>query len=248
MLPTGSAGGCWDRKNNPSGEMMTIKILLVDDHAILRQGLRALLESEPDFQVTGEASTGLEALKKVETLNPDVVILDLGIPDLNGLEVTRRIHEDHPQTKIVILSMHEKEAYIIESVKYGASAYILKGSEAWELTQAIRQAMLGKRYLSSTFDENVIDSYLKKTQTGQLEPFETLTSRERQIMFLAAEGLSNQDIAQKLTISPRTVEVHRARVMHKLNLQNHAELVRYAITRKLIPLDDESNPFMITKK
>jgi two-component system response regulator NreC len=216
---------------------MTISILLADDHTILRQGLAALLEAEPDFSILGEASTGLETLQKVFTLDPDVLVLDLALPDINGLEITRQVHSSNPRTCIVILSMHAKEAYVFEAFNNGASAYVLKGSDARELIQAIRRAKQGVRYLSPPLNEQSLEAYIAQTRGQEFDPFETLTNRERQILHLAAGGCSNNEIARRLTISPRTVEAHRAKVMAKLNLHNQSELVRFAIQHNIIQLD-----------
>jgi two-component system response regulator NreC len=218
---------------------MSISILLADDHTILRQGLAALLEAEPDFIILGEASTGLETLQKVEKLEPDVLVLDLVLPDIHGLEITRQIHHGHPRTRIVILSMYAKEAYVLEALNSGASAYVLKGSDASELIQAIRHAMQDLRYLSSPLSEQSLEAYIQLTRGQEFDPFETLTNRERQILHLAAGGCSNNEIARRLTISSRTVEVHRAKVMAKLDLHNQSELVRFAIQHGIITLEGD---------
>jgi DNA-binding NarL/FixJ family response regulator len=210
---------------------MSISILLADDHTILRQGLSALLEAEPDFIILGEASTGLEALQKVQTLDPDILVLDLALPDINGLEITRQVRHSNPRTRIVILSMHAKEAYVLEALNSGASAYVLKGSDARELIQAIYQATQGVRYLSPPLSEQSLEEYIQLSRGQDFDPYETLTNRERQILHLAAGGCSNNEIARRLSISPRTVEVHRAKVMAKLDLHNQSELVRFAIQR-----------------
>jgi len=216
---------------------MSISILLVDDHAILRQGLRMVLESEPGFTVVAEAKNGNEALNKAAQLKPDVIVLDIGLPDIPGNEIARQIRAQNPATRIVILSMHAKEAYVVEALNAGATAYVLKGSEATELVDAIRLAMRGQRFLSPPLTEELIEKYIQKTKNQNLDLLETLTNRERQIMRLAASGCSNAEIAQRLVISPRTVEVHRAKVMSKLGLRSQAELIRFAIQHAVIPLD-----------
>jgi two-component system response regulator NreC len=217
---------------------MSITILLGDDHAILRQGLRLLLEAEPDFVIVGEASTGVEVMMKIDMLHPDVVVLDVGIPDLNGLEITRQIHQRYQHTQVVILSMHAKEAYVLEALKNGASAYVLKGSDANELIQAIRQAMQGIRYLSPPLSERAIEAYLEMIKDRGLDPYDTLTNREREILHLVLESHSNSEIASRLMISPRTVEVHRAKMMHKLGLNSQVDLVRFAMQRGIIPVEE----------
>lgn len=217
---------------------MTITILLVDDHAILRQGLRVLLESEPDFLILGEARDGNEAINKTLKLRPDIVVLDIGLPDTPGSEIARQIRSQCPTTRIVILSMHAKEAYVVDAMNAGAMAYVLKGSDATDLVNAIRSVMQGRRFLSQPLSEDLIEEYIQKTKSQKLDLLETLTNRERQIMHLAVSGYSNAQIAQRLAISPRTVEVHRAKVMSKLGLRNQIELIRYAIQRGIFPLDE----------
>jgi two-component system response regulator NreC len=217
---------------------MSISILLADDHTILRQGLSALLAAEPDFIILGEASNGLETLQKVQTLDPDVLVLDLALPDINGLEITRQVRHSNPRTCIVILSMHAKEAYVLEALNSGASAYVLKGSDAHELIQAIHQARQGVRYLSPPLSEQSLEAYIQLRRGQDFDPYETLTNRERQILHLAAGGCSNNEIARRLTISSRTVEVHRAKVMAKLDLHNQSELVRFAIQRGIFSMNE----------
>jgi two-component system, NarL family, response regulator NreC len=217
---------------------MSISILLVDDHTILRQGLAALLEAEPDFITLGEASTGVETLKKVDMLDPDILVLDLVLPDIHGLEVIRQVHHSHPRTRIVVLSMYSKEAYVLAALNNGASAYVLKGSDTRELVRAIHSARRGERYLSPPLSEQSLEEYIQLTRGQDFDPLETLTNRERQILHLAAGGCSNHEIARQLTISTRTVEQHRARVMEKLALHNQSELVRFAIQNGIIALDD----------
>jgi two-component system, NarL family, response regulator NreC len=221
---------------------MTITILLADDHTILIRGLNALLKAEPDLKVVGEASTGMETLEKSRKLRPDVVVLDISLPDLNGLEVARQLcQQDHPP-QIVILSMHSREPYVLEALRSGANAYVLKGSEADELIMAIRHVAQGRRYLSSALSERAIQAYLEKTKSQDLDPFETLTNREHQVIVYAAHGMSNNEIAEQLSISARTVETFRAKAMNKLNLHSQVELIRYAIQSGIIPLEDNYDP------
>jgi len=216
---------------------MSISILLVEDHVIVRQGLNALLAAEPDFRIVGDTGDGLEAVRLAETLKPDIIVLDLEIPSLKGLEVTRQVHQHHPNIHVVILSMHAKEAYVLEALKNGASGYVLKGSEAQELISAIRLATQGMRYLSPPLTENAIEAYLQKSQEQNFDPYETLTDRERQILHLVAEGLSGNEIARRLVISARTVEVHRSKMMRKLGLKGDKDLIRFAIRRGIIPME-----------
>lgn len=216
---------------------MSVSILLADDHQIVRQGLRTLLEAEPDFYIAGEAGDGLEALQLVERLKPDVLVLDLMMPGLNGLEVTRQTRQRSSQTHIVILSMYANEAYVLEALKNGAAAYVLKRASAEELVQAVREVVADRRYLSAPFSQRAIESYVDKAKEGVVDPYETLTNREREVLQLAAEGYNNPEIAERLFISPRTVEMHRGNLMHKLGLQSQAELIHYAVRRGLIALD-----------
>ncbi len=214
---------------------MSITILLADDHIVVRQGLRSLLEAQPDFEVVGEAKDGLETLQQVEALHPQVLVLDLVMPGMSGLEVVRQVHK---QTRVIILSMHSNEAYVVEALRNGAYGYVLKDATAGELTDAIRSVVNGQRFLSAPFSEIGIEAYLRRGRTGPLDPYETLTAREREVLTLAASGFSNPEIASKLTISPRTAEIHRANMMHKLNLHTQTELVRYALRRGLVTLEE----------
>lgn len=210
-------------------------IVLADDHPVVRQGLRALLEAEPDFRVIGEAGDGLETAQLVERLKPHVLVMDLMMPSLTGLEVTRQARQRSPQTRVVILSVYANEAYVLEALRNGAAGYVLKEAGAAEVLQAVREVTAGRRYLSPPFSERAIEAYLQKAQATPLDPYETLTTREREVLQLAAEGLSNPEIAARLGISPRTAETHRANLMRKLGLHNQTELIRYAIRRGIIP-------------
>lgn len=216
---------------------MSITIVLTDDHTILRQGLRALLEGERDFAILGEAFDGQEALNQVQTLKPDILVLDLALPVLSGLEVIRRLHLSHSPTRVIVLSMHDKGAYIHEALKYGAKGYVLKGSDAQELVQAIRLAMSGGTYLSPALSKIASEARSQMKQSHGLDPYKTLTNREREILPLAAHGMSSNEIGKQLMISPRTVEVHRARILHKLGLQNQSELIRFALQRGILPIE-----------
>ncbi len=211
-----------------------ISILLADDHGVVRQALRALLQSQPDFTIVAEASNGLEAVQFVEKYHPHVAIVDLMMPGLGGLEVTRQVHK---LTQVIILSMHNNEAYVVEALRSGALGYVLKDSNAEDLIQAVRSVMEGRRSLSDPLSQHMIDSYLQKVSTGQLDPMDTLTTREREVLCLAAEGLTAVDISTRLSISPRTVEIHRANLMHKLNLHTQTDLIRFALKNGILPLD-----------
>lgn len=217
---------------------MSISIVLADDHHVVRQGLRALLEAEPHFFVKGEAGDGLTALQMVENLRPDILVLDLMMPGLNGLEVTRQATKLSPSTRIIILSMHAGEAYVLEALRNGAYGYVLKDSGADELVEAINTVMGGRRFLSSPLSERAIDLYITKSQDLPEDPYDSLTTREREVLQLAAEGNTNVQIADMLSISPRTAETHRANMMRKLDLHNSTELIRFALQRGIIPMTD----------
>jgi DNA-binding NarL/FixJ family response regulator len=212
-------------------------VILADDHAIVRHGLRALLETEPGLSLIGEADDGLTAVRVVEQLKPDILIVDLMMPGLSGLEVMRQVRKCSPQTRIIVLSMHANEAYVLEALRNGALGYVLKGSEVRDLVHATQQVAAGRRYLSTPLSERAIEVYVQKAEASALDDYEILTTRERQVLHLAAEGLTNAEIGARLFISPRTAEVHRARLMRKLGLQSHTELIRYAIRRGLIAAD-----------
>ena len=216
---------------------MNVTLLLADDHHVVRQGLRALLEAEPDFRVVGEASDGLEVADLVERLQPRVLIVDLMMPGLNGLEVTRQVSKRSPQTRVLILSMHSNEAYVLEALRNGAAAYVLKDSSATDLVHAVREVAAGRRYLSPPLSERALDTYRQRAKEATLDIYETLTTREREVLHLAAEGHTNAEIAARLGISPRTAETHRANLMRKLGLQTQTDLVRYALRRGIIPTD-----------
>ena len=213
-------------------------IVLAEDHQIVRQGIRAILEREPGFNVVGECSDGLEAAQLVEQIQPDVLVLDLMIPSLSGVEVARQVRQRSPSTCIVILSMHTAEAYVLEALQAGAMAYVLKESHSDELVRAIRNALDGRKYLSPPLSQRAIDIYIQKAGSGTIEPYDTLTNREWEVLHLASAGATNAEIANRLSISPRTVETHRAKVMRKLDLNSHIDLVRFALKRGILPMDD----------
>jgi DNA-binding NarL/FixJ family response regulator len=217
---------------------MTTSIILADDHPIVRCGLRALLESESDFSIVGEASDGLEAVRLVEQVKPEVLILDLTMPGLSGLEALRILRDRAPGTRVVILSMHSNKAFVAEALKNGATGYVLKGSTEDDLIHAVRDAAAGKRFLSPPVTAIAVDAYIEQARAGPFDPHDTLTAREREVLQLAAEGNTSSEIAARLHISHRTVENHRAHLMQKLGLQNQTELVRYALQRGLLPSED----------
>jgi two-component system response regulator NreC len=213
-----------------------INVILADDHHIVRKGIQAILATQTDFKVIGEASDGLITVDLVEKLQPDILVLDLMMGGINGLEVTRQLHKKSPQTGIVVLSMHSDEAYVLEALRSGAKAYILKDNTAEELVFAIREVAAGHRYLSAPLSERAIQAYTQNTEpTFDDDPYNRLTTREREILQLAAQGWGNVEIAERLFISPRTVETHRANLMHKLSIRSQTELLRYAVSKKIIP-------------
>jgi DNA-binding NarL/FixJ family response regulator len=210
---------------------MTWTLLLVDDHQMVRQGLRALLAREPDLRLVGEAAEGLEAVRLAERLRPDVLVLDLMMPGLNGLDVTRQVARRVPETRVVILSMHAHEAYVLEALLAGAAGYVLKESSSDELVKAIRAVTAGQHYLSPPLSDEALGAYRRKIGSLPPDPYHTLTAREREVLQLTTEGQSGAAIAERLFISPRTVETHRANLMRKLKVRNQKELIRYALQR-----------------
>lgn len=220
-------------------ESKVTTIVLADDHQVVRQGLRAILEAEPNFRVVGESGNGVEVVRLVERLGPDVLVLDLMMPGLNGLEVTRQLGKRSKKPRVVILSMHKDEAYVIQALKNGASAYVLKDSSAQELVKAVHEAAADRHYLSPPLSDSAIQAYVQKATSARtgIDRYDSLTSREREVLQLAAEGHTNAEIGKRLFISPRTVEIHRANMMHKLRLRNHTDLIRYALKREIVPHD-----------
>jgi two-component system response regulator NreC len=212
---------------------MAIRILLADDHAIVRQGLSKSLQMEDDMEVVGQAKNGLSAIELVKELTPDVVVMDISMPDINGMDATREILRDFPNVKIIALSMHSAKKFVKEMFKAGASGYLLKDCNFDELLYAIRTVISGKSYLSPEITNVVIDSYTKDSKEEKPSVFSTLTKRERQALQLMAEGKTTKQIGLKLHISPKTVEAHRLRVMDKLGIDNIAQLTKYAIQEGL---------------
>jgi two-component system response regulator NreC len=212
-----------------------IKIVLADDHQIVRKGFKALLAAEVDLSVVGEAGDGLETINIVERLQPEILVLDLMMSGINGLEVTRQLSKKSPKTGIVILSMHSNEGYVLEALRSGAKAYILKEAPPEELIKAIREVSAGRRYLSAPLSERAIEAYTQKAEVKAVEPYDQLTTREREILQLAAQGCTNTEIANRLFISSRTVETHRTNLMRKLSLHNHIQLIQFAIQHGIIP-------------
>jgi two-component system response regulator NreC len=216
--------------------MSKIKILIADDHKILRQGIRSLLAPQPDFEVVGETADGPETLKETFKLKPDVVLMDIGMPNLNGFEATRQIKKNLPEVKVLILTMYQDDEYVLQALHSGASGYVLKDVAVEELVTAIRAVNNDQYYLSPSISRTVIDAYLRKTEKGEKEPLELLTAREREIVQLIAEGYTNKEIAAKLFISVKTVDAHRSHIMEKLDIHEVARLVKYAIRKGITDL------------
>lgn len=214
--------------------MKPVRILLADDHQVVREGVRALLERQAGFTIVGEAADGLKVAGLVERLRPDVLILDLVMPGLSGLDVTREVARKSLATRIIVLSMHSSDAYVLQALRNGASGFVLKDASSTELIRAVGEVVAGRRYLSPPLSENAIAAYVKRAEGAELDVYDTLTSRERQVFHLTAEGLSNPAIGKRMQISPRTAETHRSRVMHKLGLRSKTELIAYALKRGLI--------------
>jgi len=217
---------------------MTVTVLLADDHPIVRQGLRHLFDAEPDLKIVGEASDGLQAVQLTEKFKPNVLIVDIMMPGLNGLEVLRRVKDRSPSTCSIVLSMQSADVYVVEALKSGALGYVLKETGPSELINAVQQVIAGKRYLSPMLSERLIDVLLQTTDGLTRDPYETLTNREREILQMVAEGMTTSAIAKRLSISPRTAELHRSRMMDKLGLNNQTELIRYALKRGILPMDN----------
>jgi DNA-binding NarL/FixJ family response regulator len=218
-------------------ELKEITIVLADDHNVVRQGLRAILEAQRGLRVIGEAGNGLEALRLVERLRPNVLVLDLMIPELGGLEVTRQLKKRLPKSSVVILSMHSDKSYVLEALRNGAAGYVLKDSSADELIKAVREAAANRRYLSPPLSDSAVDAYIHQANVATADPYDSLSSREREVLQLVAEGHTNAAIGKRLFISPRTVEIHRANMMNKLELRNQTDLIRYALKRGILPED-----------
>jgi DNA-binding NarL/FixJ family response regulator len=210
--------------------MKRIRILLADDHAVVRQGFRMILSAHPDLEIVGEAGNGREAVELAGTLRPDVVVMDVAMPELNGIEATRRLTADNPHTRVVALSMHKDSVYVREILRAGARGYLLKDSVAEDLVAAVRAVAAGEGYLSPGVSNAVLDDYRKHVTN----PIDLLSSREREVLQMLAEGKTNKEIAVVLNLSVYTVEAHRGRIMEKLNVHSINELVRFAVRNGLI--------------
>ena len=215
--------------------METLRIVLAEDHTILREGLRALLSADPNFEIIGEAQNGREAVRCVEKLEPDLLLMDLSMPRMSGMDAIREIKKRYPEIKIIALTVHKTEEYLLTTLKAGADGYVLKDATHEELVMAIKNVMGGKSYLSPGVSEKVIEGYLDGRESNRTtSSWETLSQREREVLKLIAEGFKNKEIAGDLCISLKTVEKHRANLMKKLDLHNAAALTVYAVQKGLV--------------
>jgi DNA-binding NarL/FixJ family response regulator len=215
--------------------MKIIRILLADDHTVVRKGLRLLLESQPGLTVVAEAADGRAAVSLAEQNTPDVVVMDVAMPTLNGIEAARQITAKLPHTAVVFLSMHSDESYVLRALKAGARGYLLKDSAEHDLIQAVRSVTQGKSFFSPAISKMMVEDYMRELEERQIEDtYELLTTREREVLQLLAEGKSNKEVAAVLNLSLYTVETHRGNILQKLNLHSGAELILYAIRKGVI--------------
>ncbi|MFQ6015860.1 MAG: response regulator [Anaerolineae bacterium] len=217
-----------------------IRVLIVDDHTIVRAGVRLLLDAEADIEVVGEAADGQEAIDRAAKLQPDVVLMDIGMPGMNGLEATREIKSRWPNMQVLVLTMHRSDDYFFQVLDAGASGYVLKGAGTGDLISAVRAVDQGDVFLYPSMAKKLVADYLGRVRSGEERAsYDGLTNREREVLTLVAEGLTSQEIADQLTLSVNTVQAHRRNIMGKLNLHNRSELIKYAIRHGLIQIDDD---------
>ena len=217
---------------------MSVKVLLVDDHAIIREGLRSLLEKQPDMEVVADVDDGRRAVEMVRELSPDVVIMDVTMPRLGGIEATRQITSESPSVKVIALSIHSKRRFVADMLQAGAAGYILKECLFDELVQAIHAVCEGGRYLSPSITDVVVNDYVKRLSSDEESPLRSLTGREREVLQLVAEGKSTKEIAIELHVSTKTIEANRRQIMEKLSMHSVAELTKYAIREGLTQLEE----------
>ena len=222
--------------------MTAFRILVADDHEIVRQGIRALLQAHPGWEICGEAADGREAVEKAGALTPDVVILDVGMPNLNGLSATRQILKQHPQARVLILTMHESEQVVREVLECGARGYVLKSDAGRDLTAAVEALQRGKTFFTSKVADGVLESLRKSKARSEGAVKEVLTSREREVVQLLAEGKSTKEVAVALGLSVKTAETHRSNVMRKLEIHSVSELVLYAVRNNIVQVLEPLNP------
>ncbi len=215
---------------------MSVRIVLADDHQVLREGICSLLEKQGNIEVVAQAENGRKAVRLVRDLQPDIIIMDIAMPDLNGIEAARQIKAESPEVKIIALSMHSDRRFVAEMLKAGANGYLLKNSAFQQLTNSIRTVMEGRNYLSPEIGEIVLDDYIKKITANETSRVSPLTSREREVLQLIAEGNSTKEIASNLSVSIKTADTHRQQVMKKLNCRSVAELTKYAIREGITQL------------
>jgi DNA-binding NarL/FixJ family response regulator len=209
-------------------------VVIADDHELVRRGIAAMLRAERDIDVVGEAADGAEALRLVEQHGPDVLLVDLEMPVVPGLEVIPRVRRSAPRTRVIVLSMHASETYVAQALRDGAAGFVLKSAPSSDVVRAVHQVAAGRRFLSAPLSDQAVEAYMRKLQNAALDVYDTLTAREREVLLLAARGHTNADIAEQLFISTRTVESHRANLTRKLGLRTHTDLVLFAVRRGLI--------------
>lgn len=215
-----------------------MRIIVAEDHGIVREGIRLLIEAQPDMEVVGEAANGQEAVDKAKELQPDVILVDLAMPIVNGMDAIRMIKKHCPDTRALVLTIHDSDDYFFRSLNAGASGYILKGAASVDLLQAIRATHRGEIYLHPAVSTKLVADYLRRVKTGEeQDSYDALTEREKEVLRLIAEGYTNQEISSMLTLSPSTVQTHRAHLMEKLNLRTRTDLIKYAIRKKIIDID-----------
>jgi len=218
--------------------MNAVTVLVVDDHDVVREGIRMVLSSDPGLEVVGTASSGEEAVEKARELRPNVVVMDIGMPGISGFEATRRIREQVPETQVVALTVHDSEAYVFQMLQAGAVGYVVKRAPAEDVIQAVKRAAVGESVLHPSVARLVIRDYLARVERGEESSIDTLSDREREVLKLVAEGRTNREIAELLFLSVKTVQAHRGNLMHKLGLHDRTEVVKYALRKGIIGLDE----------